>query len=228
MCMGLLYALMPNERSITSCVRGSFDGTSRNRYLFQKVTNIPDRWNFHAQSFIPRTVRYAPVVEYTYDNTDDTPVSRPNNDMNMALFPFFYDQNGTHPWTTDNSSQAEIPIRCSTSTACGYFLNATSQAPVLMSGYRLDSSQAMSRGETLLMRTLPLVTDPLRMPIYVGSINFRHIDYPILDALIVSSADGTADSVYRKEVSLLINACLSGASRSFNSSGTEDNIKKTS
>lgn len=85
-------------------------------------------------------------------------------------------------------------------TACGYFLNATSTAPVLMSGYRAgNGSNNSTFGEALLMRTLPLVTNPLRQPLYGGSINFKHVNHPILNALIVSSADGSADSVYRKE-----------------------------
>ncbi|KAE8836663.1 hypothetical protein HRS9139_04761 [Pyrenophora teres f. teres] len=36
-------------------------------------------------------------------------------------------------------------------TACGYFLNATSQNPVLMSGFRVDNRTDPSPGETLLM-----------------------------------------------------------------------------
>lgn len=69
-----------------------------------------------------------------------------------------------------------------------------------MSGYLIGEKEGnSSHGETLLMRTLPLVTNPAREPLYGGSINFKHINYPILDALIVSSADGSADSVYRKE-----------------------------
>jgi len=87
---------------------------------------------------------------------------------------------------------------CFAGTACGYFLNATSENPVLMSGFRVGNSTSPSPGETLLMRTLPLVTNPSRKPLYGGSINFKHITYPLLDALIVSSADGTVDSVYKK------------------------------
>lgn len=85
-------------------------------------------------------------------------------------------------------------------TACGYFLNATSPAPVLMSGYRvIDGSGNSTYGEALLMRALPLVTNWSRQPLYGGSINFGNISHHVLDALIVSSSDGTADSVYRQE-----------------------------
>jgi hypothetical protein len=67
-----------------------------------------------------------------------------------------------------------------------------------MSGYRVENSTDLPYGETLLMRTLPLVTNPLRKPLYGGSINFKHINNPIIDTLIVSAANGSADSVYRK------------------------------
>jgi hypothetical protein len=89
-------------------------------------------------------------------------------------------------------------IRPSTGTACGYFLNATSEKPVLMSGFRVENGSDSLHGETLLMRTLPLVTNPSRHSLYGGTINFRHVQYPILDTLIVSAADGTVDSVYAK------------------------------
>lgn len=69
-----------------------------------------------------------------------------------------------------------------------------------MSGYRFDISSNATYGETLIMRTLPLITSPSRRPLFDGSINFRHISNPILAALIVSSADGSESSVYKKEM----------------------------
>ncbi|EUC49125.1 hypothetical protein COCMIDRAFT_85359 [Bipolaris oryzae ATCC 44560] len=84
--------------------------------------------------------------------------------------------------------------------ACGYFINATSDEPVLMSGFRVSNFTDPVPGETLLMRSLPLVTTLFREPLYgSATINFEHIQYRLLDALIVSSADGTAESVYKKE-----------------------------
>jgi hypothetical protein len=94
-------------------------------------------------------------------------------------------------------------------TACGYFLNATSSAPVLVSGYRVDNSSNSTYGETLLMRTLPLVTNNQRQLLYGGSINFKHINKPIIDALIVSSSDGSVGSVYRKEMPVATECMLS-------------------
>lgn len=69
-----------------------------------------------------------------------------------------------------------------------------------MSGYRVDDRGNGSYGETLLMRILPLVKNPSRDTLYDGSVNFKHVSNPILDTFIVSAADGSVDSVYRKEM----------------------------
>ncbi|KAH7093060.1 hypothetical protein FB567DRAFT_162614 [Paraphoma chrysanthemicola] len=103
-------------------------------------------------------------------------------------------------------------------TACGYFLNATSAMPVLMSGYRVNNGSDSEYGETLLMRTLPLVTNPERELLYDGSINFKNRNHPILDAFIVSSADGSADSVYRKEKPIAHECALSWCVKTIHSS----------
>jgi hypothetical protein len=67
-----------------------------------------------------------------------------------------------------------------------------------MSGFRVENGSDLLHGETLLMRTFPLVTNPSRHSLYGGTINFKHIQHPILDAVIVSSSDGTVGSVYAK------------------------------
>jgi hypothetical protein len=98
-------------------------------------------------------------------------------------------------------------------TACGSFLNATSAAPVLLSGYRIENTSNSTYGETLLMRTLPLVKNPSRQTLYGGSINCKNLSNPILDAIIVSAADGSASSVIDRSYLLPTNACWRGVSR---------------
>ncbi|KAF1952534.1 hypothetical protein CC80DRAFT_596615 [Byssothecium circinans] len=81
-------------------------------------------------------------------------------------------------------------------TACGYFLNATSSSPTLMSGYLVKDANSTrgtaSAGEALLMRTFPLISHTYRKPYYGGSINFRDIRSPLVDALIVASTGAAA------------------------------------
>ncbi|KAJ4381543.1 hypothetical protein N0V86_002903 [Didymella sp. IMI 355093] len=84
-------------------------------------------------------------------------------------------------------------------TICGYFLNATSETPVLMTGYLLNETDANSSvSETLLARTLPLTDMIYKTPVFGGSINFRHVRNPILDTLIVSAADPSSSDPWDK------------------------------
>jgi hypothetical protein len=86
-------------------------------------------------------------------------------------------------WTSNlNSSVESYP----NATACGYFLNATSKNPTMMSGY-LVAENGQPEGETLVMRTLPLISNPLRIPLWGGSINFKDTRDPIVDVLISST-----------------------------------------
>jgi hypothetical protein len=79
---------------------------------------------------------------------------------------------------------------------CGYFLNATSDSPVLMSGYLVDSNG--SAGEALVMRTLPLTTLLTKELLFGnGSINFKRVRNTIADAVIVSAANGSTKTVYQ-------------------------------
>ncbi|KAI4924172.1 uncharacterized protein J4E92_007253 [Alternaria infectoria] len=197
--------------------------------FFQQVTDLNERWKLQGNSSIPRTVRYTPSLALTYDSTwDNEPVATMNQDLKRTLDPFFFDQNGTRPFLTEGGPQAEIPLVCPTSrcTACGYFLNATSSLPVLMSGYRVENSTDSPYGETLLMRTLPLVTNPLRSPLYGGSINFKHINYPIIDAIIVSAADGSSESVYRKALPVAHECVLSWCVKTLRSSYARGGYKE--
>lgn len=85
-------------------------------------------------------------------------------------------------------------------TVCGHFLkisNATNDLPILMSGY-LAGSTLNATKEALIMRTVPLVSVPMRQPLFGGSIHFRNHRNPLADVLIAAATDGYA-SVYRNE-----------------------------
>jgi hypothetical protein len=95
-------------------------------------------------------------------------------------------------------------------TVCGFFLNSTTDTPLLLSGYVADGSEPSTPiGETLLVRAIPLADMDTKDPFYgVGSVNYKHIRNPILDALIASAADG-ADSVYGKKAPVVHECVLS-------------------
>ena len=82
-------------------------------------------------------------------------------------------------------------------TVCGYFLNVTSTAPVLMSGYSVATNGSIE--DALLVRALPLVGIYKRVPFWGdGTLNFKRIRNRLADVMIVSAANGSA-SVYRNE-----------------------------
>jgi hypothetical protein len=115
--------------------------------------------------------------------------------------------------TVDWSANQTGPINATLyprETVCGYFLNATSEAPILMTGYIFNGSgdASSSMGEALLMRTFPLTDMTERVPYYGGSIHFKHIRNPILDALIVSATNGT-DSILRRDTPAVHECVLS-------------------
>jgi hypothetical protein len=101
--------------------------------------------------------------------------------------------------------------------ACGYFLNATSESPILMSGYSIDPNTS-AVGEALLSRSMPLLSNPSKEPKYGGSINFKNIRNPIADFLIVAVKDSL--SVYRNETPSAHECMLTWCVQTINSSYT--------
>jgi hypothetical protein len=103
-------------------------------------------------------------------------------------------------------------------TVCGYFLNVTSARPILLSGYIIaDPSQNLT-GETLLMRTIPLTGFDDKAPAYgAGSVKFKDVRNPILDAL-VSSATDDRKGVLRGEAPLVHECILSWCVQTLTSS----------
>jgi hypothetical protein len=95
-----------------------------------------------------------------------------------------------------------------------------------MSGYKVNATSNGEPGETLLFRTLPLVKSPLMTTFFGGSINYKHINYPFIDALIVSSADGSTASVHRNERPVAQECMLTWCVKSIMSSYSEGNYEE--
>jgi hypothetical protein len=80
---------------------------------------------------------------------------------------------------------------------CGYFLNATSETPILMSGYLYNPNNS-TKGEALIMRALPLTTLFTRERLFnSGSLHFKDLRDTIADVLLVSATNGSAETVYQ-------------------------------
>ncbi|CAN9085471.1 unnamed protein product [Alternaria alternata] len=124
-------------------------------------------------------------------------------------------------------------------SACGYWINATSEAPVLMSGFRTGTAAANSstKDEALLLRTIALSAamtsvNPLSAtPFFGGSIHFKDVYLPFLDAIIVSAADGTASSVYDRQRPIaqecMLSWCVKTLKSTYASGDYEETVTKT-
>jgi len=76
-----------------------------------------------------------------------------------------------------------------------------------MSGY-VYNAENLTKGEALVMRTLPLTTLYTRDLLYGnGSIHFKDLRNTIADFLVVSAANGSADTVYQ-DVRPVANECV--------------------
>ncbi|KAF2449114.1 hypothetical protein P171DRAFT_342669, partial [Karstenula rhodostoma CBS 690.94] len=73
-------------------------------------------------------------------------------------------------------------------TMCGYFINATSDSPVMMTGYTTGPN-ATYAGQALVARGLPLVDSVTRTTLFGGTIHFGHIRNPIEDFIIAGVED---------------------------------------
>jgi hypothetical protein len=107
-------------------------------------------------------------------------------------------------WVRNLTGGSESVPKYPNGTQCGYFLNITSARPILMSGYLVDSVQSEAgggdAGEALLMRALPLISNPSRFPLYGdGSINFKNIQNKLQNGIIASIPDGLIENVYQNK-----------------------------
>lgn len=110
-----------------------------------------------------------------------------------------------------------------------------------MSGFRLNNSSNSSSekepGEALLLRTLPLNTPYISVhpfsavPHFGGSINFKDVYFPLVDALIVSASDGTLGSVYAGKPPVaqecIVTWCVKTIESSYVTGNYHEKISKT-
>jgi hypothetical protein len=128
-------------------------------------------------------------------------------------------------WTSElNATVSSYP----NATVCGYFLNATSNDPVLMSGYVLGSD-GQPEGEALLMRTVPLISNPDRDALWGGSVHYKEVRNPIIDALISSS--GNTSQVFANVAPIIhecvVSWCVKTIESSYSAGTYHENITST-
>lgn len=117
-------------------------------------------------------------------------------------------------WVPSQAQSPELITTAPTGSACGYFINATSETPLLVSGYRTNLTRSE---EILMMRIIPLQPTPWRESLFQGSIYYKHIRDPIADFLVIGAADGVA-SVLRNQTPTAHECVLSWCVQSMHSS----------
>jgi hypothetical protein len=94
-------------------------------------------------------------------------------------------------------------------TSCGYFLNATSPSPKLMSGYMLNfTTNPPSPGTGLWMSSLALTIPTMNLTFWNGSYHFKEIadSWPIQDIMIVMNPD--ISSIYSHQLPMAAECVL--------------------
>ncbi|KAL6712191.1 hypothetical protein ACN47E_000068 [Coniothyrium glycines] len=206
--------------------------------FFQQVVSLPVRWELQDMAAAaPKTIMYKPSQSDEYHGGElyspvlfgngtrpEIPISCPTSN---CTFPH-YDTlavcsqcadvsdhltfgcfNHAADWIAGLEGYFDAKQPIENLTACGYYLNATSESRVLMSGYLIDSNTS-APGEALLVRNFPLTSTYTKAPLYRnGSINFKSIRHTIVDTLVVSARDGTAESVYLNETPIAQECILS-------------------
>ncbi|KAI4924170.1 uncharacterized protein J4E92_007251 [Alternaria infectoria] len=185
--------------------------------FFQQVVDFPDRWALQEKgSTIPRVVDYRPAFVPAFLGGFE--MASEDRALASVAREFFY-ENGTTvvPFGNDwIGPPGDMPYP--NGTLCGYFLNATSDAPIFISGYVADAETQSGLGEALLVRTVPLTDFDTKMPLYgAGSIKFKSRRHVLFDALIASAAAGPS-SVYEKKAPIVHECVLSWCVQTIKSS----------
>ncbi|KAF7673850.1 hypothetical protein GT037_008465 [Alternaria burnsii] len=147
-------------------------------------------------SFRPDIPLSCPTSNCTWPTYDTLAVYSKCEEVSDLLDITFACLNTTVDWSTNwEGPLSKVPYP--NSKVCGHFLNVTEDVPIVLSGYTIDTDTNNTHDETLLLRTIPLTTHLTKERSYgVGSVAFRNIRNPILDALI-ASATGGPESVYQ-------------------------------
>jgi hypothetical protein len=180
------YASVAEDRSTSAVGREFFYGNGTQSVPFGNGTR-PD---------IPLT---CPTSNCTWPSYETLAICSSCTDVSDKISSSYACLNTTIEW----SAAWLGPLETSpypNGTVCGYFLNATSSNPMLLSGYVLSPNGSTIAGEALVVRTIPLSSFDTKMPYYSdGSVAFKNFSLPILDALI-STVESGAPGVYNKEV----------------------------
>lgn len=169
---------------------------------------------FYSNPPLPAVEFSCPTGNCTWDPFDTLAVCSSCSEnviqlLDFGCYPSKADWFNNVAFSLDTSSYPNI-------TACGFWLNATSDSRVLMTGYAIDPSTGFA-SDALKMRLFPLIDSFTRLPYYGGSINFQGIVNPLMDILIVGIPEQGGD-VYGNATPVAYECVLSWCTQRLSSS----------
>ncbi|KAF2101109.1 hypothetical protein NA57DRAFT_36112 [Rhizodiscina lignyota] len=173
---------------------------------------------FFGHDLQPKIPLNCPTSNCTWEPFDTLSICSACHDVSDLLHYGCY--NTTLDWLHNVTGQEKsLPVI----ETCGYFLNATSDNPTLMSGYIPKGDPALQ--EVLIARLLSMVTqtaDGYKV-YYDGSIHFKDIVNPIADYITVSAPNGVP-SVYGNSTPVAQECVLNWCTQKFNMSYYSGNL----
>ena len=184
-------------------------GLVQDEYLYTLMSPF-----FYSDPPLPAVEFSCPTTNCTWEPFDTLAVCSSCSEDVSQLLDF-----GCYPSKADWFNNVTLSFNISSYpniTACGYWLNATSDSRVLMTGYALDPSTGLAR-DALEMRLFPLIDVFTRSPYYGGSINFQDVVNPLTDILIVG-IPGRGGDVYANATPVAYECVLSWCTQRLSSS----------
>jgi hypothetical protein len=141
---------------------------------------------FYSNGTIPEIAPFCPSTDCAWPSFETLAVCSACEDVTELLE--FGCKNEVGDWRDDTNG---LRNRSNPGMACGYFLNATGEKPVLMSGYAISPNDS-APGKALLAHHLRLM-DFVDKP-WGGSVRFKQTKDVLFDWIVAAAPD--VDSVY--------------------------------
>jgi hypothetical protein len=174
---------------------------------------------------IPHITSYCPALDCVWPHFETLGVCGECKEVSSQLQFACLREDGSwqSDWTPELVSRPDI-------FSCGYFFNASSSAPMLMTGYAVNSSETGPiPTEALISRQLNLRDPRTEQHYWDRSINFKHIRSPILNFITAAVPD--AASAYHNKTPVahecVLNWCTKTIAATFREGSLSENILST-
>jgi hypothetical protein len=177
---------------------------------------------FYENGIIPEVEPFCPTTDCAWPSFQTLGVCSACEDVTALLE--FACQEEMGDWRDDsNNNRTETSNR---GMACGYFLNATGDNPVLMTGYALRDNSSVP-GKALLEHQIRLLD--FVNPLWGGSLNFKNKKDVLFDWIIAAVPD--EDAVYANKTptatECVLNWCVKTISAAYKNGEYSEDVIST-